>query len=184
MIRQIDAPSHCFHDKLFTLSWLSDARWVLIYYRNGQSKPWYKRPGRGYRFKRWFIKKGNDQFQNLANFQSPQVVMYFFFSLIAWPRKVVKQWSVTHLEVAPSDYQLKEHAPAYKSMAVSTTQQKFHLSSIMPRMLHHELNCPTAEPLLQEVHWKTTPECDWNVQDWLDGRVAIPADADVQRIIS
>jgi|GEM_PF-4115796 hypothetical protein len=183
MINAINAPSHCFHDKLFTLSWTSDARWVLIYYRNGQSKPWYKRPGRGYRFKRWFVKKGNDQFQNLANFQSPQVVMFFFSSFLSWPKKVVKQWTVTHLDVAPSAYQLHEHVPAYKPVVAQTSHQNIQLSSTALNMRHQELLWTTPQPLLKEVTWQPTHECSWNVQDWMDGNAAMPEDEALQKLI-
>jgi hypothetical protein len=120
MMRQIDAPSHCFHDKLFTLSWTSDARWVLVYYRNGQSKPWYKRPGRGYRFKRWFVKKGNDQFQNLANFNSPRATLFFFPFLISFPKRKVVRWEVQHLEVLPSDWSMAEHEPQFLDVSCRT----------------------------------------------------------------
>lgn len=75
-----------YHDKGFTVDWeVPSAKWVLIYYRNSQEKPWYRRTERPYRFKRFFIRKPIDTFSNLANFNSPFIRLYVFYSWLAWP---------------------------------------------------------------------------------------------------
>jgi len=77
-----------WHDKLFVLNWNLDAKWVLVHFRNGQKKRWWKRTERPYRFKRWFVKSAVDSFSNLANYQSPFVTLYVFHSYFPWPQKI------------------------------------------------------------------------------------------------
>lgn len=89
-----------WHGKLFTLEWeLSGCKWVLVHFDNGERKPWYKRTERPYRFRRWFLKKGNDRFSNLANVASPRIVIYSFRRYIAWPVRTVLPMEVRRLSV-------------------------------------------------------------------------------------
>ena len=90
-----------WHDKAFTLSWDLPNVWaVLVYFKNGQSRHfWFKRTERPYRFKRWFLKKGKDQFRNIANINSPSVTLYLFRGFWIWPHKVILPMQVEALRV-------------------------------------------------------------------------------------
>ena len=89
-----------WHDKGFTLSWSGlNVRWVLVHFVNGQRKPWYKRTERPYRFRRWFIRKGEDSFSNIANVNEPRLTLYFFSWYIAFPKKIVVPMQVHALRV-------------------------------------------------------------------------------------
>jgi hypothetical protein len=89
-----------WHDKGFTLSWSGlNARWVLVHFVNGQRKPWYKRTERPYRFRRWFIRKGEDSFSNIANVNEPRLTLYVFSWYIAFPKKIVVPMQVHALRV-------------------------------------------------------------------------------------
>ena len=99
MQNSFNKPLH-FHDKGFSLAWeIPEAKWVLVYFKNSQTKPWYKCVKRRYLFKRWFVRKSHDSFSNLANFSFPQVVLYVFNSTLSIPRKVVVPMNVTILRV-------------------------------------------------------------------------------------
>lgn len=155
-----------FHDKLFTLSWESDARWVLVRYKNGQSKPWYKRPGRNYRFKRWFVKKGNDQFQNLANFNAPQATLFFFPFLISFPTRKVVRWNVQHLSVNPSDWSMAEHEPQYANVSLNTIPIATPGSFPNCTVAAPSVDCALPQCQLNDVVGPSSLECDWPVGDW------------------
>jgi hypothetical protein len=89
-----------WHDKGFTLSWSGlNARWVLVHFVNGQRKPWYKRTERPYRFRRWFIRKGEDSFSNIANVNEPRLTLYVFSWYIAFPKKIVVPMHVHAIKV-------------------------------------------------------------------------------------
>jgi hypothetical protein len=98
-----------WHDKLFTLEWdLPNVKWVLIHYVNGQSKPWYKKVERSYRFRRWFIRKPKGTFSNIANFRRPFVEAYLFSHWISIPKKVVIPLHVNYLNVDDLPLQTSE----------------------------------------------------------------------------
>ncbi len=102
-------PLH-FHDKGFQLDWdFPEAKWVLVYYKNSQVKPWYKRVARSYRFNRWFKRKRKDSFSNLANFLYPQVILFVFPSWVSLPKKIIVPLKVTILRTY--EPQVKAHVP-------------------------------------------------------------------------
>jgi hypothetical protein len=89
-----------WHGKGFTLNWdFPRAWWVLVYYHNGESKPWYHRTERSYRFRRWFSKSGQDRFQNIANFNRPWIVLYVFRGFSFWPDRYQLPMDVRILRV-------------------------------------------------------------------------------------
>ena len=89
-----------WHDKGFTLQWdYPEVKFVLVHFRNGQKKRWYKRTERAYRFKRWFLRKGNDSFSNIANYNAPFVTLYLFTWYISFPKKVIIPMNVGALKV-------------------------------------------------------------------------------------
>jgi hypothetical protein len=68
-----------WHGKGFSLEWNFPSSWlVIIHFHNGETKPWYRRTERPYRFRRWFFRKGKGRFQNLANFRHPFVKLFVF----------------------------------------------------------------------------------------------------------
>lgn len=92
-------PIH-YHGKGFTLRWNFPAAWlILVYFRNGQKKAWYKRTERPYRFKRWFFLKGEDFFRNIANIEHPKVTLYVFSGIFPLPRKIQISMQVELLQV-------------------------------------------------------------------------------------
>jgi hypothetical protein len=89
-----------WHDKGFTLKWdYPEVKFVLVHFRNGQKKRWYKRTERAYRFKRWFLRKGKDSFSNIANFNAQFVTLYLFSWYISFPKKVMIPMNVGALKV-------------------------------------------------------------------------------------
>lgn len=131
---EIQHTSQVFHDKLFKVSWDSSARWVLIYYRNGQKKTWYKSPGRGYRFQRWFLKKGVDDFKNLGNFNYTKVICYFFPQLISLPVKKEIHFSVNYLQVTTEPFVINRHSLANGDQVLQTLPAEFTMSNISLRV--------------------------------------------------
>ncbi len=78
-----------WHGKGFTLHWnFPDAWLVLVHYHNGEQKAWYRSTERGYRFRRWFLKKGKDQFQNLAHFSRRELFLFVFKGFSPFPEKI------------------------------------------------------------------------------------------------
>ena len=89
-----------WQDKGFTLQWdYPEVKFVLVHFRNGQIKRWYKRTERAYRFKRWFLRKGKDSFSNIANFNAPYITLYLFSWYILFPKKVILPMNVGALKV-------------------------------------------------------------------------------------
>ena len=89
-----------WHDKGFTLQWdYPEVKFVLVHFRNGQNKRWYKRTERAYRFKRWFLRKGKDSFSNIANYNAQFVSLYLFSWYISFPQKVIVPMNVSALKV-------------------------------------------------------------------------------------
>lgn len=89
-----------WHDKGFTLQWdYPEAKFVLVNFRNGQNKRWYKRTERAYRFKRWFLRKGKDSFSNIANYNAQFVTLYLFSWYFSFPQKVIIPMNVGALKV-------------------------------------------------------------------------------------
>lgn len=158
--------SEQWHDKLFTLSWQSDVRWVLVRYKNGQSKPWFKSPGRSYRFKRWFVKKGNDEFQNLANLNSPKVVLYFFPYLLSFPKRQVVNFIVHHVAIPPQEFAMKDSQPSFQLPEV-------RVSAITPPVVPNihladklNIECPSLDVQVLNQEWSMQSSCDWPISDW------------------
>jgi hypothetical protein len=89
-----------WHDKGFTLQWdYPEVKFVLVNFRNGQKKRWYKRTERAYRFKRWFLRKGKDSFSNIANYNAQFITLYLFSWYISFPKKVIVPMNVGALKV-------------------------------------------------------------------------------------
>lgn len=126
---QIQNDGTIFHDKLFRVSWTSAARWVLIYYKNGQKKPWYKSPGRGYRFQRWFLKKGVDDFKNLGNCNYTKVVFYFFPRLISLPVKKEIQFSVSYLQITTKPFVVDRRSLVNRNQFIQMTSAECSVSN-------------------------------------------------------
>ena len=110
-------PDH-WHDKGFTLLFdFPEATWVLIRFVNGQKKPWYKITERNYRFKRWFVRRNQGKFSNIANLRSPQVILYVFPWFIAIPRKIVVPMHVQYMRTESIPLQVGEQNLSIRPMA-------------------------------------------------------------------
>jgi len=178
---QISIEGKLYHDKLFKLSWSSDAKWVWVHYHNGQTKSWYKRPGRSYRFQRWVKRKGTDSFQNLANFKSPQVVLYFVSSFFSISRKVVSL-SVDHVAITQSPLSIHESAVP---SAPELLPKGDHVVS------HLENNCHFAAPICEfnefslpshPIQMPQSVECDWPTTAWAEEWSVLDAQGQQQKI--
>jgi hypothetical protein len=89
-----------WHDKGFSLQWdYPEVKFVLVHFKNGQKKRWYKRTERAYRFKRWFLRKSKDSFSNIANYNSQFITLYLFSWYILFPKKVIVPMNVGALKV-------------------------------------------------------------------------------------
>jgi hypothetical protein len=128
-------PIH-WHDKGFTLSWSGlNARWVLVHFVNGQRKPWYKRTERPYRFRRWFIRKGEDSLSNIANVNEPRLTLFVFSWYIAFPKKIIVPMQVNALRV---------HEP---KTAIYSPEVKPAIPSLHNSEFAAQVNEPTMEVL-------------------------------------
>jgi hypothetical protein len=116
-----------------------NARWVLVHFVNGQRKPWYKRTERPYRFRRWFIRKGEDSFSNIANVNEPRLTLYFFSWYIAFPKKIIVPMQVHALRV-------REPEPVVYPPEVKPCIPTLHNAEIAAQV--HE---PTMEVLDSEI---------------------------------
>ncbi len=100
-------PNH-WHDKGFTLEYdFPEAKWILIWFKNGQRKPWYKITERSYRFKRWFFRKSVGKFSNIANLGSPQIVIYAFPWFVAIPKKIFIPMHVQYMQPESNPVQIE-----------------------------------------------------------------------------
>ena len=142
---EIRHSSNVFHDKLFKVSWNSSARWVLIYYRNGQKKTWYKSPGRGYRFQRWFLKKGVDDFKNLGNFNYTKVIFFFFPRIISFPVKKEIHFSVNYLQVTTEPFVINRHSLANRDQVLQMIPAECSVSNNSLRIKGASLEIQSIE---------------------------------------
>ena len=138
---QFTEPLH-WHGKGFTLRWDFPNAWlVLVHFHNVEKKAWYRRTERAYRFQRWFLKKGKDQFQNLANFRKPEMCLFVFQGFSPFPEKIHIPMDVRILRVqepeavmsrpwakpliVPANIKLSEFHPARPTLI--GTLPKLHL---------------------------------------------------------
>ncbi len=148
-----------WHGKGFTLNWDFPGAWlVLVYYHNGEKKPWYRRTERSYRFKRWFLKKGKDRFQNIAAFQSPEVRMFVFAGFSPIPEKMIVPMEVGILRVRepesePSLPPMQTFVPPVRSLIphVYGAEQEMNIS--MPALHFKNITPPreVQDKLLTEL---------------------------------
>ncbi|MFN5318362.1 MAG: hypothetical protein ACK5CY_05940 [Bacteroidia bacterium] len=115
-----------WHDKAFTLSWDMPRVWaVLVYFKNGQQRYfWFKRTERPYRFKRWFLRKGKDQFKNIANINSPAITLYIFRGFRFWPQKITLPMRVDALRVREPEAHILTKEPKIKMRTFKATIPK------------------------------------------------------------
>lgn len=93
-------PTPVWHGKLFRFSWdLPNAWWVWIYFHNGERKPWYRRTERSYRFRRWFFRRSQGTFRNIAHSDFPSITLYIFPQYSIFPKKQVIQLQVHRLDI-------------------------------------------------------------------------------------
>ncbi len=126
-----------WHDKLFVLNWRLNAKWVLVYFKNGQTKRWWKRTERPYRFKRWFVKSAQGSFSNLANYNHPYIIVYVFSSFFPWPTKRIIPMHVRRFQSAAMPVQMHptkaeitlQHANV-KSMGVQTKDTSCQVNEV------------------------------------------------------
>lgn len=136
-----------WHGKGFTLSWDFPRAWaVLLHFHNGEQKPWYRRTERNYRFRRWFLKKGKDRFQNIASFQRPEIRLFVFSGFSLLPKKMVIPMEVRILRV--SEPEVLPMPPRMKSnpLPVRSRIPQAHVAElpVNPRM--PELNFKNIVP--------------------------------------
>ncbi len=135
-----------WHGKGFTLNWdFPDAWWVLVYYHNGESKPWYHRTERPYRFRRWFSKRGQDRFQNIANFKRPAIDLFVFSGLSFWPVRLRLPMHVRILRVNEPEAVLNEPTMVSEKLQI---HPRFSLPSILN---------PNGEIQLTETEFSLDP---------------------------
>ncbi|MFM2207958.1 MAG: hypothetical protein RL213_1933 [Bacteroidota bacterium] len=157
-----------WHGKLFTVEWeLPGCKWVLVHYKNGERKPWYKRTERPYRFRRWFLKKGSDRFSNLANVDSPQVVIYVFRWYVAWPERKVLPMDVRRLSVPATEVRVFR-----PEVNCSVTGISLHVE--VPEKTLSSPPSPVPAPFVLRLHPSVPalpsfdfPVMDWPVSEWV-----------------
>lgn len=117
-----------WHDKGFTLQWdYPEVKFVLVHFRNGQKKRWYKRTERAYRFKRWFLRKGKDSFSNIANYNAPFITLYLFSWYISFPQKVIIPMNVGALKVHEPESLFAMPVASVKDLSTDMVHPASHL---------------------------------------------------------
>jgi hypothetical protein len=150
-------PLH-WHGKGFTLSWDFSPAWmVLVHFINGESKPWYRRTERPYRFRRWFFRKGRDRFRNLASFRHPYVTLYVFSGFSLLPRKIVIPMDVRILRVREPEAIFLRPAPrpaspvaAIRPMPFASRLPAATVRVPDPGIRHEKIRPPAPGPGLEE----------------------------------
>jgi hypothetical protein len=157
-----------WHDKGFTLTWdFPDTKWVLLRFINGQKKPWYKFTERKYRFKRWFFLNNPGKFSNIANIESPRVVLYAFPWYISIPKKVVIPMNVQHLVLETMPLQMQD-IPLHVNNALPPETH----SQIRTRVPQLTVSIPTSisppqiKMALPEI--QMTEQFSFHCSDWLE----------------
>ncbi|MFM2134912.1 MAG: hypothetical protein RL021_312 [Bacteroidota bacterium] len=158
-----------YHDKLFTLTWdIKGYKWLAIRYVNSQRKRWYRRTERPYRFKRWFFRKAQGSFSNLANFDSPCIELYLFSWYLAWPRKLVIPMRVIRIEaMSPA---ILVNSPTVTLPPLQPVIRSCSAAIIIP-----EVDCNLPAPRIDGFNLQVVSQelrasitCDWPVTDWLE----------------
>lgn len=122
-----------WHDKGFTLQWdYPEVKFVLVNFRNGQKKRWYKRTERAYRFKRWFLRKGKDSFSNIANYNAQFITLYLFSWYISFPKKVIVSMNVGALKVHEPESLFAMPAANVKDLNADLVHPSSHLIQPKP----------------------------------------------------
>lgn len=100
----VSPPVALWHRQLFRLDFeVEGAKAVVIRYHNGNTKPWYMRTRRRYRFKRWFWRKPKDTFRNLANEDQPWIDLWIIHSWTTWPKHTRIRLNVGQIEIGQTD---------------------------------------------------------------------------------
>jgi len=154
------------HGELFTLEWaILNVKWVLVFFRNGQTKPWYKKVERPYRFQRWFRKKANDSFSNLANFRHPYVVLYVFPRLVSWPKRIIVPMQVNHLSIHDLPLQTSNQPLRVSRPNVSIDVKLPPYFPVLNSIYKKKLTVFFGAPTFELNTSLTYPECDWSISD-------------------
>ena len=135
----IDPSTALWHRQLFRLTFEAPgAKAVLIRYHNGNSKPWYLRTGRTYRFKRWHWRKPSGRFVNLANAHRPVIDIWIFESWTKRPKHNRIRLNVGRIEVAAP------HMESLTPEPVLSGKPDFHSCDpvVMPIALHVRESAP------------------------------------------
>lgn len=158
-----------FHDKLFTLTWDYEGyKWLAVRYVNSQRKRWYRRTERPYRFRRWFFRKAQGSFSNLANIDSPLIELYLFSWYLAWPRKVVIPMRVVRMK--PNVPAILVNSPVVEIPALHPVTRLSPARIVIPEVKPC-LQSPRTAGFNMDVLSPILPgalHCDWPVADWLE----------------
>jgi hypothetical protein len=157
------------HDQLFTLQWnIPKCKWILIHYINSQRKPWYKRTERLYRFRRWFIRKAEGSFSNLANINEPRISIYIFRYLICFPRKVVIPLRIRRMDMHEST--LSTIMPEMHTVTdeIFLKQNQLPDFSVSPVILSRNMHPSFADPQIRLSSPSLYNECSWPVSKWIE----------------
>jgi hypothetical protein len=148
-----------WHGKRFTLHWDFPGAWlVLVYYHNGEKKPWYRPTERPYRFRRWFLKKGKDRFQNIAAFHRPEIRLFVFSGFSPIPEKMIVPMEVGILrvrepEAEPSLPQMQPSTPTVHSLIPQVFGAEQDIKICLPALHFKNIKPPgeVQEKLLNEL---------------------------------
>ncbi len=153
-----------WHDKAFTLSWDLPHVWlVLVYFKNGQHRHfWFKRTERPYRFKRWFLRKGKDQFRNIANINSPSISLYIFRGFRFWPQKITLPMRVDALRVREPETHILTKEPKINMITFKATIPK-----IIPEAANFErIIIPTMSLNFKNVYQTIHPSLETDLKHY------------------
>ncbi len=157
------------HGELFTLEWaIPEAKWVMVFFKNGQTKPWYKKIERPYRFKRKFRKKANDSFSNLANFKHPYIVFYVFTHLFSWPKKIIVPMQVNHLIIHDLPLQTSNRSLIIRTPNASVDLKIPRYFPALKSIYKEDLTISLNPPLFDLNTRLRCPKCDWSLSEMHD----------------
>jgi hypothetical protein len=89
-----------WHQKAFSIRLnISEAKRILIWYHNGNRKPWWLRTDRAYRFRRLTWLKAPFVFRSIANENSQGLILWVFTGWLTLPKKIFVPLKVGRLSL-------------------------------------------------------------------------------------
>lgn len=113
-----------WHQKSFSIRLeIPHAKRILVWYDNGNSKPWWLRTRRSYRFRRWSWLKEPFIFRSIANKNTTGIILWIFTDWLKLPEKIFVPLNTGNLSISPPNM-----APGSFNIMTKTRMEARHYS--------------------------------------------------------